>query len=133
MRMLFPLTFQTISRFPDYVPASPGKTYSSSSNNSFGLVPIASPTLSLFHDAYMKVMQAYYAKKSPIPPPTIMPPSSMISPRTSTSKAPAMTQAAIKKLVVDSVSEALEAQAANIANTNNTNRNPKPREAPVAR
>ncbi|GJX56095.1 hypothetical protein Tco_0285992 [Tanacetum coccineum] len=34
---------------PDYVPASPGKTYSSSSN-SFGVVPIASPTLSLFHD-----------------------------------------------------------------------------------
>ncbi|GJY86643.1 hypothetical protein Tco_0500669 [Tanacetum coccineum] len=66
---------------PDYVPASPGKTYSSSSNNSFGLVPIASPTLSLFHDdPYMKVMQAYYAKESPIPPPTIMPPSSMLSP-----------------------------------------------------
>ncbi|GKC49608.1 hypothetical protein Tco_1072353, partial [Tanacetum coccineum] len=39
-----------ISASPDYVPASPGKTYSSSSNNSFGLVPIASPTLSLFHD-----------------------------------------------------------------------------------
>ncbi|GJY52902.1 hypothetical protein Tco_0444566 [Tanacetum coccineum] len=58
---------------PDYVPASPGKTYSSSSNNSFGLVPIASPTLSLFHDKY-------YAKESPIPPPTIMPPSSMLSP-----------------------------------------------------
>ncbi|GKF25574.1 hypothetical protein Tco_0081468, partial [Tanacetum coccineum] len=39
----------------DYVPASPGNTYSSSSNNSFGLVPIASPTLSLFHDdPYMK-------------------------------------------------------------------------------
>ncbi|GJU17288.1 putative reverse transcriptase domain-containing protein [Tanacetum coccineum] len=35
---------------PDYVPASPGNTYSSSSNNSFGLVLIASPTLSLFHD-----------------------------------------------------------------------------------
>nr|GFC55289.1 hypothetical protein [Tanacetum cinerariifolium] len=34
---------------PDYVPASPGKTYSSSSN-SFGIVPLASPTLSLFHD-----------------------------------------------------------------------------------
>ncbi|GJY49466.1 integrase, catalytic region, zinc finger, CCHC-type containing protein [Tanacetum coccineum] len=49
---------------PDYVPASPGKTYSSSSNNSFGLVPIASPTLLLFHDdPYMKVMQAYYAKE----------------------------------------------------------------------
>ncbi|GJV75590.1 reverse transcriptase domain-containing protein [Tanacetum coccineum] len=40
---------------PDYVPASPGKTYSSSSNNSFGVVPIVSPTLSLFHDdPYMK-------------------------------------------------------------------------------
>ncbi|GJZ56169.1 hypothetical protein Tco_0611362 [Tanacetum coccineum] len=52
-----------------------------SSNNSFGLVPIASPTLSLFHDdPYMKVMHAYYAKESPIPPPTIVPPSSMLSP-----------------------------------------------------
>ncbi|GJZ59925.1 hypothetical protein Tco_0615741 [Tanacetum coccineum] len=88
------------SNFPDYIPASldyvpalPGKTYSSSSNNSFGLVPIASPNLSLFHDdPYMK--------------------------------------AAIKKLVADSVSAALEAQAANMANTDNTTR---PREAPVAR
>ncbi|GKF05183.1 hypothetical protein Tco_0035851 [Tanacetum coccineum] len=60
------------SNFPDYVPASPGNTYSSSSNNSFGLVPIVSPTLSLFHDdPYMKVMHVYYAKESPIPPPTI--------------------------------------------------------------
>ncbi|GJS72372.1 hypothetical protein Tco_0705213 [Tanacetum coccineum] len=66
---------------PDYSPALPRKTYSSSSNNSFGLVLIASPTLSLFHDdPYMKVMQAYYAKESPIPPPTIVPPSPMLSP-----------------------------------------------------
>ncbi|GJZ19047.1 hypothetical protein Tco_0555637 [Tanacetum coccineum] len=65
---------------PDYVPASPGKTYSSSSNNSFGVVLIVSPTLSLFHDdPYMKVMHAYYAKESPIPPPTIVPPSTMPS------------------------------------------------------
>ncbi|GJV19438.1 reverse transcriptase domain-containing protein [Tanacetum coccineum] len=41
-----------------------------------------------------------------------------------------MTQASIKKLVADSVSAALEAQAANMANTDNTTR---PREAPVAR
>ncbi|GJV38528.1 hypothetical protein Tco_1411005 [Tanacetum coccineum] len=76
------------SNFPDYIPssqdyvlASPGNTYSNSSNNSFGLVSIASPTLSLFHDdPYMKVMHAYYAKESPIPPPTIVPPSSMLSP-----------------------------------------------------
>ncbi|GJZ87565.1 hypothetical protein Tco_0659175 [Tanacetum coccineum] len=50
--------------------------------------------------------------------------------RKSTSEASAMTQATIKKLVADSVSAALEAQAANMANTNNTTR---PREAPVAR
>ncbi|GJY10489.1 hypothetical protein Tco_0378674 [Tanacetum coccineum] len=60
---------------------SPGKTYSSSSN-SFGVVPIASLTLSLFHDdPYMKVLQAFYAKESPIPPPTIVPPSSMFNPQ----------------------------------------------------
>ncbi|GJW94723.1 hypothetical protein Tco_0174395 [Tanacetum coccineum] len=70
-----------LSASPDYFPASPGKTYSSSSN-SFGVIPLASPTLSLFHDdPYMKVMQAYYTKKSPIPPPTIIPQSSMLNPR----------------------------------------------------
>ncbi|GJX05082.1 reverse transcriptase domain-containing protein [Tanacetum coccineum] len=143
---------------PDYVPASAGNTYSSSSNNSFGLVPIASPTLSLFHDdPYIKVMHAYYAKESPIPPPTIVPPSSILSPmfnpqefflpeellplkkrgmtpkRTSTSKASAMTQAAIRKLVTDSVTTALEAQAATMANADITNRNTGERVAPVAR
>ncbi|GKB15684.1 hypothetical protein Tco_0849607 [Tanacetum coccineum] len=48
--------------------------------------------------------------------------------RTSTSEAPAMTQAAIRKLVADSVTAALEAQAVNMANTDNTTR---PREALV--
>ncbi|GKB75182.1 reverse transcriptase domain-containing protein [Tanacetum coccineum] len=43
--------------------------------------------------------------------------------RTSTSEAPAMTQAAIRKLVADSVTAALEAQAATMANADNTNRN----------
>nr|GEW24046.1 reverse transcriptase domain-containing protein [Tanacetum cinerariifolium] len=226
---------------PDYVPASPGKTYSSSSNNSFGLVPIASPSLLLFHDdPFMKVMHTYYAKESPILPPTIMPPSPMFNSqefflpeellppkkpgrnqsssstltlpqefeivessrlgkgrviiqqdfdnletelqvtraqitklqrkqlrhsgkislarfmianieqtlkdiqarhqadkmppkRTSTSEAPAMTLVAITQLVADSVTAALEAQAANMANADNINRNSKPKEAPVAR
>ncbi|GJS95526.1 hypothetical protein Tco_0802494 [Tanacetum coccineum] len=53
--------------FPDYIPASldyvpalPRNTYSSSSNNLFGLVLIASPTLSLFHDdPYIKKNKAY--------------------------------------------------------------------------
>nr|GEZ86756.1 reverse transcriptase domain-containing protein [Tanacetum cinerariifolium] len=53
--------------------------------------------------------------------------------RTSTSAAPAMTQAAIRQLVTDSITTALEVQAANMANADNTNRNPEPREAPVAR
>nr|GEV61125.1 putative reverse transcriptase domain-containing protein [Tanacetum cinerariifolium] len=151
------------SNFPDYisassnyVAASPEKTYSSSSNNSFSLVPIASPTLSLFHnDPYIKVMHAYYAKESPISPPVIMPLSPMFNPQefflpeesyvarmppkrnsasvASASDSPAMNQAAIRQLVIDSVAAALEAQAANMANADNTNRNPKPREAPVAR
>nr|GEW47005.1 putative reverse transcriptase domain-containing protein [Tanacetum cinerariifolium] len=73
------------SNFPilassDYVSASLGKIYSSSSNDSFGLVLIASPSLLLFHDdPYVKVMHAYYAKESPIPPLTIVPPSLMFN------------------------------------------------------
>nr|GEX22758.1 hypothetical protein [Tanacetum cinerariifolium] len=65
----------------DYVSASPGKTYFSSFN-SFGIVPLASPTFSLFHDdPYMKVLRAYYTGKSPISPPTIIPPSSITKPQ----------------------------------------------------
>nr|GEU86732.1 putative reverse transcriptase domain-containing protein [Tanacetum cinerariifolium] len=260
-----------ISSSPDYVLASLGKTFTESSNDSFGLIPIASPTLSLFHDdPYMKVMHAYYAKELPIPPPVIVLPSPMLSPmfnpqefflleellppkkrgrdrsssstsalpqefeigessrktslerhekqieeilnhldelslecikniednievaklqrkqleqnkkialahfriadlekivkeiqaryqaykeslldaiyelkinkegpmplkRTSTSAAPTMTQDAIRQLVADSVTVALEAQAATTANTDNLNRNTGPRETPVAK
>ncbi|GJS16014.1 hypothetical protein Tco_0410486 [Tanacetum coccineum] len=180
-----------IPALPDYVPASPGYTYSSYLNNLFGLVPIASPTLLIFHDdPYMKELlplkkrgrdrsssstsalsQAFEIgessrktslerheeqieeilnhldeisldriehiedkieglgkgrnKSSKI---SRMPPK-----RKSTSKAPAMTQAAIRKLVADSVTAALEAQAATMANAENTNRNTREREAPVAR
>nr|GEV98983.1 putative reverse transcriptase domain-containing protein [Tanacetum cinerariifolium] len=65
----------------DYVPASLRKTFFEPSNDSFGLVPIASPTLLLFDDdPYMKVMHAYYAKESPIPSPVIVLPSPMLSP-----------------------------------------------------
>ncbi|GKE39786.1 hypothetical protein Tco_1463191 [Tanacetum coccineum] len=59
---------------------------------------------------------------------------SQIAPkRTPTSAAPAMSQAAIRKLVADSVVAALEAQAATMANTDNTNRNIGKRKAPIAR
>ncbi|GJT05373.1 reverse transcriptase domain-containing protein [Tanacetum coccineum] len=53
--------------------------------------------------------------------------------RTSTSEAPSMTQAAIRKLVADNVTAALEAQAVTMANADNTNRNTGEREALVAR
>ncbi|GJW57635.1 reverse transcriptase domain-containing protein [Tanacetum coccineum] len=60
-------------------------------------------------------------------------PNEMAPKRTSTSAAPAMTQAAIKKLVADSVVVALEAQATTMANADNTNRNTGPRETTVVR
>ncbi|GJV50067.1 hypothetical protein Tco_1440279 [Tanacetum coccineum] len=50
-------------------------------------------------------------------------PNKMAPKRTSTSAAPPMTQAAIKRLVADSVAAALEAQAATMANSDNTTRN----------
>ncbi|GKB60675.1 putative reverse transcriptase domain-containing protein [Tanacetum coccineum] len=53
--------------------------------------------------------------------------------RTSTSEAPAMTQAAIKKLVADSVTAALEAQATTMADTSNPNRNTGPTGTLVAK
>ncbi|GJV61656.1 hypothetical protein Tco_1467756 [Tanacetum coccineum] len=53
--------------------------------------------------------------------------------RTSTSKTPTMTQAAIRQLITDGIAAALEAQAATMANTNNTNRNTGTSRTPVAR
>ncbi|GJS85583.1 hypothetical protein Tco_0752124, partial [Tanacetum coccineum] len=44
-----------------------------------------------------------------------------------------MTQAAIRKLVADSVTAALEAQAATMAGTSNPNRNTIPTGTPVAK
>ncbi|GJU62737.1 zinc finger BED domain-containing protein RICESLEEPER 2 [Tanacetum coccineum] len=53
--------------------------------------------------------------------------------RTSRSEAPTMTQAAIKKLVADSVTAALEAQAATMVGTSNPNRNTGPTGTPIAK
>nr|GEU31307.1 copia protein [Tanacetum cinerariifolium] len=55
------------------------------------------------------------------------------SKRTSTYAASAMTHAATRQLVADSVATTLEAQAATMENIDNTNRNPEPRETPAAR
>nr|GEV60790.1 reverse transcriptase domain-containing protein [Tanacetum cinerariifolium] len=52
--------------------------------------------------------------------------------RASTSVAPAMNQAAIKKPIADSIAAALKAQAATMVNTDNTNRNTGQRETHVS-
>nr|GEX28113.1 reverse transcriptase domain-containing protein [Tanacetum cinerariifolium] len=135
---------------PDYILASP---------NSFPALPrntfsepledlskylLASLAISPFHDdPYMKVMQAYNntSNELPIPPPqapiaplTVLPSSLVMAPkRTSTSTAPTLTQAAIRKLVADSVVAALETQAPTMANIDNTNRNIEQRETHVVR
>ncbi|GJU55637.1 hypothetical protein Tco_1229351 [Tanacetum coccineum] len=53
--------------------------------------------------------------------------------RTSTSAAPTMTEAAIRQLITDGVTAALEAQADAMANADNPNRNTGPREIPAAK
>nr|GFB61579.1 hypothetical protein [Tanacetum cinerariifolium] len=68
-----------VSVVPDYSPASPGKTYSSASNNSTDVIPPTSSNFSLFHDdPYISIMNAYATftpSPVPIPPPIIKPPS----------------------------------------------------------
>ncbi|GJY74332.1 hypothetical protein Tco_0824797 [Tanacetum coccineum] len=161
------------SNFPDYIPAStdyylasPGNT-SESSNNSSGLIPIASPTIlppppmlpqmfdfrdfflsRKFHHLktlrlmlnhpfqYLHLHQydlhhRYLLECSFLE--IIIEDIQMPPKRTSTSAAPAMTPAAIRQLVANSVAAALETQVATMANTENSNRNTRPRETPVAK
>ncbi|GKC20896.1 hypothetical protein Tco_1023046, partial [Tanacetum coccineum] len=70
----------------------------------------------------------------PIPPSSSVGSSSLMPPkRTSTSAAPTMTEAAIRKLIIDGIAAALEAQAAAMVNADNPNRNTRPREIHVAK
>ncbi|GJS70428.1 hypothetical protein Tco_0703269 [Tanacetum coccineum] len=123
---------------PDYFPASSGNISSDFSKNSKNdeILPVFSP---FYNNPYLKDVQAFYAKKSPIQPqdpispPAILTPSPMPPKRTSTSKASTMTHVAIRKLVADSVATALEAQPATMASTNDPNRNFRPRRTLVSR
>nr|GEX33522.1 reverse transcriptase domain-containing protein [Tanacetum cinerariifolium] len=127
------LDYTTVS--PNYFPVLPGNISPDPPDN-FSKYLLASLAVSPFHD-----MQAYIVVATkplippqyPITPPTILTPYSMPPKRTSTSEASTMTHAAIRKLVVDSVAIALEAQAATMASTNNPNRNSGPRKTHVAR
>ncbi|GJX40759.1 hypothetical protein Tco_0255749, partial [Tanacetum coccineum] len=105
---------------PDYFPASPGNTSPNFSDDLTKDLLALLALLAFYDDPYMKVIQAYDATDNELPippqahiaPPTILPPSPVLSmppKRTSTSAAPAMIQAAIRQLVVDSVAAALEA------------------------
>ncbi|GJS40609.1 hypothetical protein Tco_0565652 [Tanacetum coccineum] len=122
----------------DYFPASSGSSsFNSSENFKDNMIP---PVFSPFYNnPCLKDVQAFYAKESPIPspdpitPPAILTPSLMPPKRTSTSKASAMTHAAIRKLFADCVATALEAQTAMMAINNNPNKNSRPRKTPVAR
>nr|GEV02531.1 hypothetical protein [Tanacetum cinerariifolium] len=119
----------------DYSPASPGKTYSSASNNLTDVIPPTSSNFSLFHnDPYISIMNAYATftpSPIPIPPPIIKPPfespefflsKELLMPpkRSSTSEASTMSQDAIRKLVADSVAAALETQTATMAEADNS-------------
>ncbi|GKB59864.1 hypothetical protein Tco_0916050 [Tanacetum coccineum] len=53
--------------------------------------------------------------------------------RTSTSKTPTITLAAIQQLITDGISSALKAQVATMTNANNPNRNTGPTGTPVAK
>nr|GEV84190.1 reverse transcriptase domain-containing protein [Tanacetum cinerariifolium] len=132
---------------PDYFSASPGKTFSDPSEDLSKYI-LASLAILPFHDdRYMKVFETRESSHKThldrheeqietilnhldeLPLERIK----MAPKRTSTSAAPAMTQAPIRKLVAASIFVALEAQAATMANTDNTNRNTRPRETPTAR
>ncbi|GJW00151.1 hypothetical protein Tco_1555402 [Tanacetum coccineum] len=140
---------------PDYIPTSPGKSYSSSSNSfrkkqgrsssstfslpqAFEIGESSRKTSIERHEEQIEEIMNYLGELSldrivhiedkvevmsfvdRIPPK-----------RTSTSEAPAMTQAAIRKLVADNVTTALEAQAATMASASNPNRNTGPIRTPV--
>ncbi|GJT57612.1 reverse transcriptase domain-containing protein [Tanacetum coccineum] len=147
----------------NYFPASPRNVSPESSDDFTKYlldILVFSP---LHDDLYIKNIQAYDTIPPPqviialpaiVPPPmfnsrdsfpsekisspkdTKPPIESLISmppKRTSTSAAPAMTQAAIRQLITDGIAAALEAQAAAMANADNPNRNTGPREIPVAK
>ncbi|GJS07066.1 hypothetical protein Tco_0363862 [Tanacetum coccineum] len=115
---------------PDYA-TSPGKTYSSCLH----LTPSKPQALEMgelpggksLSNVMKRKFQGIQGYLEEIPPET-MPPK-----RASTTEAPAMTQDAIRKLVADSVTSALEAQAATMASASNPNRNTGPTGTPAVK
>ncbi|GJY80826.1 reverse transcriptase domain-containing protein, partial [Tanacetum coccineum] len=116
-----------------------------------------------YNNPYLKDVQAFYAKESPILPPDpitplaiftpslVLPPSLLFDPRyffvpeellppkkmppkrTSTSETPTITLAAIQQLITNGIATALEAQAATMTSASNPNRNTGPTGIPVTK
>ncbi|GKD38017.1 hypothetical protein Tco_1258224 [Tanacetum coccineum] len=82
------------------------------------------PLMSYLSGRGMKLLESKLVPKKP---------NEMAPKRTPISAAPVMSQAAIRKLVADSVAASLEAQAGTMATTDNTNRNIRQSGTPVAR
>ncbi|GJS11230.1 hypothetical protein Tco_0368026 [Tanacetum coccineum] len=129
------------SDFSDYFPATL-ENNSPDSSNDFTKYLLDILVFSPLHDdPIVEIMQAYDATDNELPTlplqtiivlPAIIP--SIIPPkRTSTSDALAMTQGAIRKLVADGVTAALEVQAVTMANTSNPNKNTSPIGTPVVK
>ncbi|GKB83832.1 hypothetical protein Tco_0950727 [Tanacetum coccineum] len=133
----------------NYFPASP-RNVSPESSDDFTKYLLDILVFSPLHDdLYINNIQAYDAipppqviialpisspkdTETPISPSSSVGSSSPMPPkRTSTSAAPAMTQAAIRQLITDGIVAALEAQATVMANADNPNRNIGPREIHV--
>ncbi|GJZ24539.1 hypothetical protein Tco_0561998 [Tanacetum coccineum] len=103
----------------NYFPASPSNVSPESSDDFTNYCKDSSPS---------EKTSSPKDTKPPIESLISMPPK-----RTSTSAAPTMTQAAIRQLITDGITAALEAKAAAMANADNPNRNTGPREIPVAK
>nr|GEZ36757.1 hypothetical protein [Tanacetum cinerariifolium]GEZ38298.1 hypothetical protein [Tanacetum cinerariifolium] len=137
------------SNFPDYPLASTdyflatlGNT-SPDSSNGFTKYLLDILVFSPLHDdPYMDEISPPKDAETPVESSIPVSPSSSVGSsslvrmppkRTSTSAAPAMTQAVIRQLIANGIATALEAQATTMANTDNTNRNTRSRETPIAK
>ncbi|GJZ01029.1 reverse transcriptase domain-containing protein [Tanacetum coccineum] len=113
---------------PNYIPTPSGYSLVTPENISLDSLDdltkdlLSSLSISPFHDdPYMKILILCCLVFR-------MPPK-----MSSTSATPAMIQDAIRQLIANGITAALEAQAAAMANADNPNRNTGPREPPVAK
>nr|GEW20530.1 reverse transcriptase domain-containing protein [Tanacetum cinerariifolium] len=119
------VTVMSLSNHPIIVPSDFDIEDGFSSMNSPNYLPEISPPKDIETPVESSILvspSSSVGSSSPMPPM-----------RTSTSATPAMTEAAIWKLITKGVAVVLEAQVAAMKNADNPNRNSGPRETPVAK